>query len=241
MRSKSLIIKTSVLLIATGCSSENPFEALAAGDTAPGQVQQIDDWQHLFDGETLGGWRSFKSDNVPSGWVVENGTMSLAEPGGGDIMTARSFSEFELQFEWRISEKGNSGVIYLVNETPSSDHTFQTGPEYQVLDNDGHPDGQYESHRAGSLYDLVSPSANATRPVGEFNQARIIVQGGRIEHWLNGEKVVESPYNDDAWPSMVAASKFASMPEFGTFTSGHIAFQDHGDKVWYRNIKIREL
>jgi cytochrome c len=200
-----------------------------------------DGWIVLFDGETLDGWRSFKADAPPAGWVVEDGTLHLAKPGAGDIMTDAAFGDFELEFEWRISKNGNSGVIYFINETDGTNRTYETGPEYQVLDNGGHSDRHDPTHRAAALYDLVAPPEDFTRPVGEYNQGRIIVQGGRIEHWLNGEKVAESPYGDDAWLAMLADSKFADWPEFGRYPSGHIAFQDHSDLVWYRNIRIREL
>ncbi len=218
-------------LAVLGCTGDDGPVYSAAGESS---------WVPLFDGQTLEGWRSFKGDSPPAGWTVEDGAMTLAEPGGGDIMTTAAFEEFELEFEWRISENGNSGVIYLVNESDSSDYTYQTGPEYQVLDNDGHPDREDPSHRAGALYDLVAPPADLTQPIGSYNVGRIVVADGRIEHWLNGEKVAEAPFGDDDWRGMVAASKFRTMPEFGIYKSGHIAFQDHGDKVWYRNIRIRE-
>ena len=234
------LILTSSLLGFAACSAEKSSETqVVVKEESAGVNSMV--WRPLFDGSTLSGWRAFKSNDVPLGWMVEDGMMSLAEPGGGDIMTADKFAEFELEFEWRISNNGNSGVIYLINETGSTDRTLQTGLEYQVLDDAGHRDGQVKNHRAGSLFDLVAPSRAVAHPVGEFNLGRIIVHGGRIEHWLNGVKIVESPYGDDTWRTMVAGSKFAEMPEFGTFPGGHIAFQDHGDKVWYRNIRIREL
>jgi len=203
-------------------------------------IPQADDWVTLFDGQSLSGWRSFKGESPPAGWVVEDGALVLAEPGSGDIVTAAEFGDFELEFDWRISANGNSGVFYFVNETDDSEFTYETGPEYQVLDNDGHPDGEFPNHRAGALYDLIVPPDDVARPVGEYNQGRIVVKEGRIEHWLNGVLTAESPYGDDEWRSMVAASKFSTMPGFGVHASGHIALQDHGDKVWYRNIRIRE-
>jgi len=234
------LIFISGLLGCNACSAEKSSETQVVVREESAGVNNMD-WRPLFDGSTLSGWRGFKNNDVPLGWIVEDGMMSLAEPGGGDIMTVDTFEEFELEFEWRISNNGNSGVIYLVNETESTGHTYQTGLEFQVLDDAGHRDGQDKDHRAGSLYDLVAPSSAVANPVGEFNLGRIIVHDGRIEHWLNGEKIVESPYGDDSWRAMVAGSKFVKMPEFGTFPGGHIAFQDHGDKVWYRNIRIREL
>jgi hypothetical protein len=231
MTTRNLLLIASMCLLAA-CSADTP-DADASADA--------DDWQVLFDGESLDGWRSFKSEQPPAGWIVENGALHLAEPGGGDIMTAQSYGDFELEFEWRISKNGNSGVIYRINVLESTTHTYETGPEYQVLDNDGHADRADPTHRAAALYDLVAPPGDFTRPVGEYNQGRIVVQGDRIEHWLNGEKVAESPFGNDAWRDMVDESKFGDWPEFGKYDSGHIAFQDHSDLVWYRSVRIREL
>ncbi len=244
MTAKTLLLACCALAV-SGCSEQRPGDAQTAGDNAPDfggeQAKEQSEWRELFDGETLTGWRGYKMDSAPSGWTVEDGVLCVCEPGGGDIVTIGTFSEFDLEFEWAVSEGGNSGVFYFVNETEDASHTYETGPEYQILDDDGHKDGQRADHRSGSLYDMVAPSFGNALPVGEFNHGRIVVQDGRIEHWLNGEKIVESPFNNDEWRDMVAGSKFVSMPEFGTFSSGHIALQDHGYKVWFRNIRIREL
>ena len=233
MTTRNLLLIACTCLLAA-CSADTP-------DTDANADADVDDWQVLFDGESLDGWRSFESEQPPAGWVIANGAMHLAEPGGGDIMTAESYGDFELEFEWRISKNGNSGVIYRINVLESTRNTYETGLEYQVLDNDGHADGEDPAHRAAALYDLVAPPADFTRPVGEYNQGRIVVQGDRIEHWLNGEKVAESPFGNDAWRDMVEESKFGGWPEFGKYDSGHIAFQDHDDLVWYRSVRIREL
>jgi hypothetical protein len=156
-------------------------------------------------------------------------------------MSAEEFGPFELSLEWKIAPNGNSGIIYLVNEVDGAENTYNTGPEMQVLDNDGHPDGKLRSHRAGALYDLQEPQQDAVKPVGEWNEARIVYTGSKIEHWLNGVKMAETSYGDDAWKQTVAGSKFKQWPMFGTFAKGHIALQDHGDQVWYRNIKIKPL
>lgn len=229
---KTTILLTSCLLALTGCSG---------ADDAMDDTRGDDGWVTLFDGESLAGWRSFKGESPPPGWAVEDGALALVEPGGGDIVTDAEFASFELEFEWRISPNGNSGVLYFVNETDETEYIYETGPEYQVLDNDGHPDGEFPSHRAGALYDLIVPPVDGTRPVGEYNQGRIVVNDGRIEHWLNDILMAESSYNDDEWRAMIAASKFNTMPAFGIYTSGHIALQDHGDRVWFRNIRIRQL
>lgn len=194
----------------------------------------------LFNGTDLTGWRGYKGTPLPTKWRVEDGAIVLgAEGTGGDLVTADEFSDFELQLEWKISEGGNSGIIYFVNELPTARATYSTGPEMQVLDDAKHSDGKLPSHRAGALYDLIPASVAAAKPVGEWNKVRIVARGGRIEHWLNGRKIVATTYGDDAWRAMVAKSKFKAMPDFAKVPRGRIALQDHGDRVWYRAIRIK--
>jgi hypothetical protein len=221
----------------TGTAPE-PAPATAASltpeETAAG-------WKLLFNGTDLTGWKGYKKDAPSATWVVEDGTLALTAGGAGDIMTKEEFGPFELSLEWKISPNSNSGIIYLIKEDPSAENTYNTGPEMQVLDDDGHPDGKIPSHRAGALYDFQVPPEGAVKPVGEWNEAVVRYTGSEIEHWLNGVLVSETSYGDDAWKAKVAASKFKQWPPFGTHSSGHIALQDHGDKVWYRNIKIRPI
>lgn len=207
---------------------------LSAEQTAQG-------WKLLFNGVDLAGWKGYKKDAPGEAWKVEDGTLTLTAGGAGDLMTVEEYGPFEMTYEWKISPNGNSGVIYLIQEDEKAENTYNTGPEMQVLDNDGHADGKIPSHRAGALYDIETPPDGAVKPVGEWNEATIRFTGSEIEHWLNGKLVSESSYGDDAWKAKVAASKFKQWPLFGTFAKGHIALQDHGDKVWYRNIKIRGI
>lgn len=203
-------------------------------------AQKAGEWRVLFDGKSFAGWRNFKAEGVRPQWVIEDGALHLTGGGGGDIVTAESFDgPFELELEWKISPGGNSGVMYFVRELASTNAPYWTGPEMQVLDDDRHSDGKIPSHRAGALYDLQVPPAGATRPVGEWNKARVVFTGARIEHWLNGVKVADAPYGDAEWKALVAKSKFATWSDFGSEPRGRIALQDHGDKVWYRNIRIR--
>ncbi len=209
-------------------------------------AEKAEGWRLLFDGRTTAGWRGFKRDGIPAGpdgepgWKVIDGCLVRTGPGG-DIITTEQFGNFELKIEWRISAAGNSGIFYRVGEDGELRWVWETGPEYQVLDNSEHADGRSALTSAASNYALYAPSRDATQPVGLFNEARIVVDGGRVEHWLNGEKVVEYEIGSDEWKRRVAGSKFASMPHYSTRDVGHIALQDHGDRVWYRNIKIREL
>lgn len=217
-----------------GAPVQTSANALSGAEKAAG-------WRLLFNGKDLTGWRGYRKPDAPQQWQVEDGALTLTQGGGGDLITTDEFGPFELSFDWKISPGGNSGVIYLVKEVDAAPNTYNTGPEYQVLDNDKHADGKLPSHRAGALYDLVAPPDGAGKPVGEWNAGRILVKDGRIEHWLNGRKVAEAPYGDAAWKALVAQSKFKTMPFFGVAASGHIALQDHGNRVWYRNIKVRRL
>jgi hypothetical protein len=254
MALRSIILASAALAALAACApapEDAVTEPAAQTEPAPAPVatgpntltaeEQAAGWKLLFNGADLTGWRIYGAEAAGEGWSAANGELALVSKGSGDIMTAEAFGPFELSLEWKVSPNGNSGIIYLVNEVPEAKATYQTGPEMQVLDDAGHPDGQFPTHRAGSLYDFAEPFVAAAKPVGEWNEARVIFTGTTIEHWLNGQKVAESSYGDDAWRAKVAASKFKSMPLFGTFASGHIALQDHGDPVWYRSIKIRPL
>ena len=214
-------------------------------------------WRLLFDGKTFDGWRGLGRDAIPEGhWVIENGTMKKiptdevprqadGQPQrGGDLMTVESFEDFELSFDWRISPGGNSGVKYNVSEELSTSRGSKysaLGFEYQVHDDDKHPDSKDPTQRAGALYDLISPQNKQLRPVGEFNQSEIVFNGNHGEHWLNGVKVVEYDLGTALMDSLLAASKYRDISGFGDKKRGHIVLQDHGDTVWYRNIRIRVL
>ncbi len=197
-------------------------------------------WRLLFDGKSTKGWRNYQARTLDDRWRAVNGELTLTAPGGGDIVTEETFENFELEFEWKISPGGNSGVFYNVREG-DYEAVWHTAPEMQILDDDGHPDGRIPSHRAGANYDLQVPKYTVTKPVGEYNISRIIVNEGHVEHWLNGRKLLEYELWSDEWEAMVKSSKFADLPDYGRARSGHIAIQDHGDRVWFRNIKIRAL
>ena len=212
------------------------------------------EWRLLFDGRTLAGWRGLGSDTVPTAhWAVVDGAIKKIASGsvprladgrplaGGDLMTVDSFADFELSFEWRVTPGANSGVKYNVSEAMSVDPPHSAlGFEYQILDDDRHEDGQLPSHRASALYDLIAPSATP-RPVGQWNSSRILFRGNHGEHWLNGAKVVEFDLGTARMDSLLAASKYRTIPRFGERRRGHIVLQDHGDEVYYRNIKVRPL
>ena len=227
-------------------------------------------WRLLFDGRSLAGWRGLGYPGVPEGhWTVEDGAIKKVatarvapgpdgrRPAGGDLMTLATFGDFELAWEWRISAGGNSGLKYNVSEElsggqPSAVLRPSTGTsgvshsaigfEYQMLDDDRHSDGRLVTHRSGALYDILTPNdRKRLKPVGEWNSSRVVFVGKRGEHWLNGEKIVEYELGSRTMDSALTASKFRTMPWFAQRRVGHIVLQDHGDEVWVRSVKIREV
>jgi isopenicillin-N epimerase len=200
------------------------------------EAERAAGWRLLFDGRTTDGWRGFRRDAMPDGWQVRDGTLARVAQAG-DIITTEQFSSFELTLEWKVAAGGNSGIFFHVTE--NADYVWQTGPEMQILDNAGHRDGLQPETSTGSNYALHAPSRDVARPAGEWNAVRLIVRGDHVEHWLNGEKIVEYELGSDDWEARVAASKFGEMPGYGRNRRGHIALQDHGDPVEFRSIRIR--
>jgi hypothetical protein len=216
--------------------------SLISNDT---QAQGKGKWVSLFNGKDLTGWHSWLSDQVLPQWKVEDGAIVLTEKGGKDLVTDKEYGDFELELEWKISEGGNSGIIFHVVEDKKYCCSYSTGPEIQVLDDQKHPDakaGKVGNHKAGSLYDMLPPSDfTAVKPAGEWNKVKIVIKNGRGESWLNGKKVVDFATQGEEWNKMVANSKFKTWEGFGAFSKGKIALQDHGNKVSYRKIRIKEL
>lgn len=206
-------------------------------------------WQLLFDGKTTTGWHSFNKKTIGSAWKVANGTMYLDTSqkeewqvkGGGDIVTSSEYDNFHLKLEWKIADGGNSGIIFFVKESPKYKQTWLTGPEMQILDNEGHSDGKIIKHRAGDLYDLISCNKESVKPVGDWNKVEIICNKSKLNFFLNGVNVVSTTLWDEDWKKLVAGSKFKEMPDFSTYSKGRIGLQDHGNMVWFRNIKIKKL
>ena len=199
------------------------------------------DWQILFDGKIVKGLRGYKQKDFPNGkWIIEDGALKTV-PGhnGIDLISKDMFTDFELELEWKVAPGGNSGIFYFATE--EGDYIWQSAPEMQVLDNDVHVDGKNKLTSAGALYAMIEPSSDVTKPVGEYNKVRIIAQDKNVEHWLNGEKILEYTYQSDKMWDLVKNSKFNSMSPFAKAKTGHIGLQgDHGE-VWYKNIRIRKL
>ncbi len=191
------------------------------------------DGEDLFASGDFSQWTSVNGKPVPSQWTIENGVVFRGKNGGGDIITKKHYHNFELQFDWKISEAGNSGVKYRTRGS--------LGLEYQILDDDKHKDAKKPSHRTAGLYDLKAADADKpVHPFGEWNTGRIVAQGDQVEHWLNGKKVLSITIGSEDWQARFAASKYRQHEGFGTWT-GPILLQDHYDNVWYRNLRIREL
>ena len=219
-----------VVLFATTVGGQAP-NTLSAADKAAG-------WRLLFDGTSVTGWRGFKTTAPPAGWKAVDGALSRVGPGG-DLMSDEEFGDFELQLEWKISRNGNSGIMFHV--TTAGAAPYETGPEMQVLDNAGHEDGKDPKTSAGSNYALHPPVRDVTKPVGEWNQVRLIVRGPHVEHWMNGVKLLEYELWSPDWEARVKASKFNAWSGYGRARRGHLVLQDHGDAVAYRNIRIKPL
>ncbi len=211
--------------------------------------ESADGWNLLFDGSTAAGWHSYNNKTDASAWKVVDGTLMLDPSvkengrivGGGDIVTDKVFKNFHLKLDWKVDSAGNSGIMFYVLEDSTLRWPYLSGPEMQVLDNAAHPDAKIRTHRAGDLYDLIECSEETVLPAGEWNTAEIIANNGQLTFILNGKKVVETTMWNDEWKALIAKSKFKNMPLFGTQQEGRIALQDHGDPVWFRNIKIKEL
>jgi len=263
MKHKSLFLILGVLvtvLVVVSCG-EKPEQVAVTQEEEVAEIveanqltqAEIDDgWVLLFDGETATGWRGYGKDSFPAGWEVVDGTLHCQGSGrgeaggveGGDIVYEKPFSNFHLKLEWKISEGGNSGIFYLGQET--HDFIWKTAPEMQVLDNERHPDaeaGIAGNRQAGALYDLIPAVPQNAKPAGEWNAVEIKVYKGSVWHYMNGEVVLEYHLWTPEWNELVAGSKFPALnPDWANVAAeGLIGLQDHGDDVWYRSIKIREL
>jgi len=207
-------------------------------------------WYLLFDGENTDQWRGYQKKEFPKGWEVVDGTIHVLGSGrgeaggGGDIITIKKYGNFEFSLEWKVSKGGNSGIFYLAQEIEGQP-IWKSSPEMQILDNEGHPDavlGIKGNRQAGALYDLLPADPQTAKPAGEWNHVKIMVFKGTVVHWMNGAMVTEYHLWTDDWKAMVAESKFKDYEWFmNPASEGHIGLQDHGDDVWFRNIKIREL
>jgi Domain of Unknown Function (DUF1080) len=233
----------ALVLLSLSCKAQSqtpqpPPATDAASQNLLTDAEQSAGWRLLFDGKTTTGWRNYGKPAISDGWTVQDGALTRTG-AGGDIITTDEFGNFELSIDWKIEPGGNSGIFYRASE--EKDEIYWNAVEMQVLDDAGHPDGNDRLRTAGSAYALYPSPPGHVKPVGEWNTARLVVNGNHVEHWLNGFKMVEYELGSTDWNSKVAGSKFKPHQKFGKNAQGHIGLQDHGNVVAYRNIKIRAL
>lgn len=222
-------------------------ESMDTDQTLEEDTKKDPEWVVLFDGTSTDQWRGYLSDSLPSEWTIEGDALAFnpGEEGGKNIISRETYRNFILSLEWKISEGGNSGIFWAVHEDEKYPEAYQTGPEIQVLDNERHPDAKVANgtHTAGSLYDMIAPPEDVTKPAGEWNQCLIEIDYDRNfgSVTLNGLELFQFAVKGEKWDFRVMDSKFADWEGFAKYEEGHIGLQDHSDKVWYRNIKIKSL
>ena len=255
MRNSILIIVTVVPLFALTLIPAEVATINAARPNTLTESEKAAGWRLLWDGRSTAGWRSVQSDAFPSNeWEMADGVLTVREAiggislGRGNLMSCEQFASFELVADFKLTPGANSGIKYLVQPNLDPENKTGAGPavgcEFQILDDERHPDaklGQDGNRTLGSLYDVIPAANKQSKPVGEWNTARILVKGMHVEHWLNGQKVLEYERGSAAFRASVAQSKFSHIPGFGEWPKGHILLQEHGDRVHFRNIKIRLL
>ena len=243
---KKITIALMALALCVSCGTME-----SSKDNTLTKQEKKDGWALLWDGKTSEGWRGAKLDAFPEhGWVIEDGVLKVM-PGdggesknGGDIITTRLYRNFILKVDFKITEGANSGIKYFVDPTLNKGTGSAIGCEFQILDDTRHPDaklGVKGNRTLGSLYDLIPAPENKPFDINAWNTAMVIVQGNHVEHWLNDVKLLEYERNNQEWDALVAYSKYKNWPNFGNYEEGYILLQDHGDEVWYKNIKIKEL
>jgi hypothetical protein len=244
IRFKRPIFVVSTIIVTTTITALTPPIARAQG-TVMNKLSKEDvrnGWVLLFDGKTTNGWHTYKKTTVDPGWLIKDGILSRTADtavAAGDLLTNKKYRDFDFALDWRISEGGNSGIIYRLTE--DNDYPWQSGPEMQILDDARHSDGKLQITSAGSAFAIYPAPRGIVHKAGEWNAAEIIVRGNHVEHWLNGKKLFSYELGSPDWKARVAASKFKSMPNYGKAPEGFIALQDHGDKVEFRNIRIKVL
>jgi hypothetical protein len=241
------VLACASILLAS-CNSNSDTKKAEEDTVRNEQAVLTEAWSPLFDGQSTTGWHRYNGGTA-SAWKVADGVLYLdtssKEKGnivnGGDLATDEEFENFDFKYEWKIAKNGNSGILFYSHEDTAFKKPYDTGPEMQLLDNDGHSDGKIPKHRAGDLYDLISCSKETVKPVGEWNEAEIRCVNGKLDFFLNGENVVSTTMWDDNWNKLVSGSKFKDWKGFGAYKKGHIVLQDHGSMVSFRNLQIKRL
>jgi len=250
MRSKLIVVLSILSITFMQCKNDTKTTEKTVEKTTEENIEMEEkdnEWKVLFDGSSTDAFRGYLKDTIHPQWSIEDGTLAFnpGSEGNKDIITKEKFTNFTLSLEWKISEGGNSGIFWGVHENEKYKEAYMTGPEIQVLDNERHPDSFVANgtHKAGSLYDMIGCPDNVINPAGEWNLCEIEINQdanyGKVS--MNGNKVMSFPVHGEKWDKMVANSKFTEWEGFAKYRTGHIALQDHSDKVWYRNIKIKKL
>lgn len=244
------ILTENVVQFATP-NAENGIKQVNAIANTISEKEKQEGWELLWDGKTTNGWRGARLDHFPEqGWVIDDGILKVMSSGGaesafgGDIVTIKKYKNFVLKVDFKITEGANSGVKYFVDPDLNTGEGFAIGCEFQILDDNKHPDaklGVEGNRKLGALYDLIPAPKDKPFRKGFFNTAMIVVKDNHVEHWLNNVKIVEYERNNQMWEALVNFSKYKDWPNFGNAMSGHILLQDHGDEVWFKNVKIKEL
>jgi hypothetical protein len=229
------------------CISLMDFTKVVKDNTLSKQEKK-EGWKLLFDGQTTEGWRGYKLAGIPSAWRAVNGTLSSEGKGdgsdiGGDIITVGKYENFDLKLEWKLAPEGNSGILYHVIEGPELESTYYSGPEYQLIDDIGFPGGVTPLNSTGADYAMTPADATQKilNPIGTWNSSRIVFDKGNVTYYLNGKKIVEFTAWNDEWNEKVSKGKWKKFPAYGKAKTGHIGLQDHGSKIWFKNIKIKQL
>ncbi|HZG23242.1 MAG TPA: DUF1080 domain-containing protein [Chitinophagaceae bacterium] len=244
---KTLIGLMIMIVLNVNGLAQNAGASQSSGKNQLSSNEKKEGWKTLFDGQSTAGWHSYGRAAAGPSWKVADGSIYYDTANektlhDRDLVTNNAYENYHIKYEWKIAPKGNSGFLFNVNEDTSKYKlTYVTGLEMQVIDNNGHPDAKNPKHRAGDLYDLIAVSKETVRPVGEYNQAEVMLNKGKLDLFLNGAHVVSTTMWDENWNQLVANSKFKSMPGFAKTKKGRFALQAHGSMVWFRNIKIKEL
>ncbi len=234
------ILTVLVVTALAGCAGSSPPSVQPSGSSATlSEADRAAGWRSLFDGKSLNAWRGYKSQQVPTGWNIVDGTI-IKSGEAEDLVSREPYANFELSLDWKLAEGGNSGIFYRATE--EYEHIYWSGPEYQLLDDAHAPDGRNRLTAAASAYGLYAPPAGVVRGPNEWNTTRILVSGTHVEHWLNGQKVVEYEFGSPDWKARVKASKFGEWPNYGLAKAGYIGIQgDHHGMLALRNLRIRVL
>lgn len=243
-RQTTILLSALTIMSCSNSSSNNKNQSTTS--ISDSTKNETENWESMFDGKSLIGWHAFNKPGEIKNWTIEGDALvclGAAEGDtGGDIVSDKEYGNFELSWDWKIDKGGNSGVMYHVVEDPKYKGPYETGPEYQMIDDIGFPGKLEEWQKTGADYAMnLTNDKKKLNPVGEWNSSKIIYDNGHVQHWLNGEKVVEFEAGDEKWLKEKKEGKWKDYPDYGTARKGRIALQDHGNKAYFKNIQIREL